>query len=62
MSLLLMSSASRIKTVQTKKEVSLQDCGTCKGCRHQGNCDYLYICQRSLFKKKNKKIVDKFKF
>lgn len=62
MSLLLMSSASRIKAIQKRKETNPKDYGTCKGCRHQGNCDYLYTCKRSQFQKKNEKIVDKFEF
>lgn len=66
MSLLLMTNTSRhnIMRMETNKE-TLKDEGTCKNCKHQGNCPYANgTCSRAYYHKiysdKKKKSVDKF--
>ena len=67
MSLLLMSSASRMNKIKsTNNATAKEDVGTCKNCVHQGNCPYTDgTCTRAYYHKiysdKKEKSVDKFK-
>ena len=64
--LLLMSSTSRTTALKNKKnQEELKDEGTCKNCKHQGNCPYSNgICSRAYYHKiysdKKEKSIDKF--
>lgn len=64
MSLLLMASKHNTLRAKTKKE-TLKDEGTCKNCKHQGNCPYADgTCSRAYYHKiysdKKEKSIDKF--